>query len=224
MSAGLDTLFDAAREDAPALERHDAMWDRIADATGLAASAAAGAPATTGTAAKIGGTKLLAVGGLIGAASTALGVAVALLAVGADMSSAPGATPARAAAVPVHSVAPGAKLAEPAVRKRAVVQAPAESAVRDQSSAGQATKGEEPASGLAEEARLVSAARAALVGGDPQRALSLIQSARRLSSHALEPEELGLEARALSALGRTDEAAATDLLLRRRYPESALAR
>jgi hypothetical protein len=80
------------------------------------------------------------------------------------------------------------------------------------------------ASSLAEEARLVSEARAALVKGDAERALALARSGASLSVRALEPEELALEARALRALGRYDEARAAELTLRRRFPDHALAR
>ncbi|MBX3199309.1 MAG: hypothetical protein KF894_14345 [Labilithrix sp.] len=79
-------------------------------------------------------------------------------------------------------------------------------------------------SALAEEARLVTEARAALVRGEPDLALALTRSTRRLAARALEPEELALEARALRALGRTDEALATELTLRRRFPSHALSR
>ena len=79
-------------------------------------------------------------------------------------------------------------------------------------------------SGLAEEARLVTAARGALVDGDAARALTLVQATRLLSVRALEPEELSVEVRALRALGREEAAAETELVLRTRYPESALAR
>jgi len=77
---------------------------------------------------------------------------------------------------------------------------------------------------LGEEARLVTAARSALVAGDAAGALSLVQATRKLGTRSLEPEELGLEARALRALGRADDAAAAELVLRRRYPDHALAR
>ncbi len=217
MSLLSNELFAAAREDAPDEALHDAMWDRIAGATGAAATAA-GAGTTAKT---FAGAKLLAIGGVIGAVSTALGVVVALVVV------APSSSTAAAARTPV-AVARGPRgsgpslLSSPALRKG--------TAVRDQAErTGQGIKTTEKkedseSSDLAEEARLVTAARAALVGGDPARALSLVQATRKLSTRVLEPEELGLEARALSALGRVDEAAATDLLLRRRYPDSALAR
>ena len=87
-------------------------------------------------------------------------------------------------------------------------------------SAANATSGGD----LGEEARLVTAARRALVSGDAALALSLVQATRKLGTRSLEPEELGLEARALRALGRADEAAVAELVLRRRYPDHALAR
>jgi hypothetical protein len=70
----------------------------------------------------------------------------------------------------------------------------------------------------------VTAARAALMAGDPARALALVQTTRKWGTRSLEPEELSLEARALRALGRADDAAVTELVLRRRYPDHALAR
>ena len=80
------------------------------------------------------------------------------------------------------------------------------------------------ASALAEEARLVTEARTALVRGEPERALVLARSTRRLAVRVLEPEELGLEARALRALGRADEALAAELTLKSLFPSHALSR
>lgn len=223
MSVDTRSVFDAARDDAPPSDLHDEMWTRIAGATGIAATAAASTTpaATAAKTASFTAGKLLAIGGLIGAVSTALGVVVALLVLREDPSVSTPITPSGAARVQ-HAVSPGARLSAPEARKRA--ESPSSIEILPPAPATAKEESKTDGSDLAEEARLVSSARAALVGGDPQRALTLVQQARRLTSHALEPEELGLEARALSALGRTDEAAATDLLLRRRYPESALAR
>jgi hypothetical protein len=219
MSTLSNELFAAARDDAPSDSLHDAMWDRVAGATGAAATAA-GAQAASTTAKTFGAGKLLLLGGVIGAVSTALGVIVTLAIVAPSSgSAAPVRTPVGVAHGP-HGEG-RTLLASPTLRKGPVASAPTDGM-------GQATKVEKKeetaTSDLAEEARLVTAARAALVAGDPQRALALVRATRTLSTRALEPEELGLEARALNALGRTDEAAATDLLLRRRYPDSALAR
>jgi hypothetical protein len=77
---------------------------------------------------------------------------------------------------------------------------------------------------LAREASLVVEAREALGRGDPQAALRAIHAARMLPSHQLGPEELTVEAQALRALGRDDQAKDVDSTLRKRFPESALAR
>ncbi len=76
---------------------------------------------------------------------------------------------------------------------------------------------------LAREASLVVRAREALGRGDPRAALRAIHAARTLPSHQLRPEELAVEARALRALGREDQAKDVDSTLRKRFPESALA-
>jgi hypothetical protein len=77
---------------------------------------------------------------------------------------------------------------------------------------------------LAREAALVAEARAAIVRGQPESALRAIRVARSLPSHRLGPEELSVEAQALQALGREDEAREADSSLRKQFPESALAR
>lgn len=257
-------LFSAAREDGPAAEERDAVFRRVALVTGIAAagavaaSASASASAASSAAASLSaapaapvagaaavgtsfGMKLLALGAVLGAASTALGVILALTVVTPE-----GPRADRAHGVPVPAaVAPGARLAQPTPRKRDMTQAAAAVAAAAKAStdadASRANSGDATSStassspgtisagagaglsDLGEEARLVTAARAALVAGDPARALRLVQGTRKLSARALEPEELGLEARALHALGRTDDAAATELVLKRRYPDHALA-
>lgn len=256
-------LFAAAREDGPAAEERDAVFRRVALVTGIAAAGAVAASASAasaasassaaaslsaapaapvvGTAAAAGtsfGMKLLALGAVLGAASTALGVILALTMVTPE---GPRAGRAHGGPVPA-AIAPGARLAQPTARKRDMNQVAAAAAAAAKASAdadasrangGEATSNANSGStgagagaglsDLGEEARLVTAARAALVAGDPARALTLVQGTRKLSARSLEPEELGLEARALHALGRTDDAAATELVLKRRYPDHALA-
>jgi hypothetical protein len=77
---------------------------------------------------------------------------------------------------------------------------------------------------LDREAALVAEAHGALVRGQPQAALRAIRAARSIPGHRLGPEELSVEAQALRALGRDEDAQAADKLLRKRFPESALAR
>ena len=255
------SLFAAAREDGPHAAERDLVFRKIALATGVAAGAAAGvtalaafpsAPAlgagalvaeaatsasaaasTTGATGSAFGMKLLALGVALGAVSTALGVVLALTFVTPETMRA--SARSGAAVTPATAMA-GAKLAQPAVRKRdpdasmnASVDAKADAdakASADTSAGAKARTSAGGASGgdLAEEARLVTAARAALMAGDAARALVLVQTTRKLATRSLEPEELGLEARALRALGRADDAAVTELVLRRRYPDHALAR
>ena len=262
------SLFAAAREDGPDAAERDVVFRKIALATGVAAGTAAGvtalsalpsapaivagaaaaeaatsAGAAASTSAATGGAfgmKLLALGAVLGAASMALGVVLALTLVTPE--------PTRAAArsgtaVTPASAMPGAKLAQPAARKRdpdanANAEASATATADTKTSADESAKSKASASAsaagasaagasggdLAEEARLVTAARSALMAGDAARALALVQSTRKWRTRSLEPEELGLEARALRALGRADDAAVTELVLRRRYPDHALAR
>jgi hypothetical protein len=76
---------------------------------------------------------------------------------------------------------------------------------------------------LAREASLVAQAHAALLGGDAHGALRAVRAARMIPSRVLGPEELSLEAQALRALGRDDQARDVDSALKRQFPESALA-
>jgi len=248
---GARSLFAAARDDGPDDDERDAMFRRIAISTSAAvASAAAGAHATTAGATKAAvgsgvagsgvagsgaaGVKLLAVGGLIGAAAMGLGIVLASSLLDGPAPRTDVAPRQRGGAV---APAPGARLGEPAPR-RLDPRAPGERAA---AAAGSVTTSSAPApanaprpdgalaapssaSALAEEARLVTEARRALVGGDAARALTLVRAAKKLRARAMEPEELGLEARALHALGRADEAAVIELELRRRFPDHALAR
>ncbi|MBX3189257.1 MAG: hypothetical protein KF819_19695 [Labilithrix sp.] len=246
MSASRPTardLFALAREDGPTAEERDALFADIALATSVGV-AAAGASAATSTAPSAAttsatvtkaattatGMKLLAVGGIFGAVTTALGVVVAFT-IGASEAPRPPASDALEARTHARSATPGATLAGGGAARRrdprmdARDPEPAASAVATEgSAAAPAARAPDPSSDLAEEARLVTEARRALLAGDPARALTLIQATRKLSARALEPEELGLEARALHALGRVDDAAATELVLRRRHPDHALAR
>ncbi|MDB4936740.1 MAG: hypothetical protein JWP87_3712 [Labilithrix sp.] len=248
------SLFAAAREDGPDASERDAVFRKIALTTGVAAGTALGATALSaappaaaiGVAAAIAngatsaapavasaaatgtafGVKLLAAGAALGTLCTALGVLVAVTIAEPDAAL----TPARTATHTARTTpAPGAKLAQPEPRKRDAenLAARERANVADANAASSAlanASAASPAGDLAEEARLVTAARTSLMTGDATRALSLLQATRKLSTRSLEPEELGLEARALRALGRADEAAATELVLRRRYPDHALAR
>jgi hypothetical protein len=244
--AALSALFAAARDDAPDPATHDAMWNGVANATGIAATATVAAvatstakPAAAAAAASASlAPKLLLVGALIGAVGAAMGGVAAL----GWMESNTGVTPEAVAPVapsaPItrsaHVPARGATLADSTPRARDPLRmdrpislSPAtsvSSVVTSPSSAMNTNMAGGTSGGLAEEARLVTEARAALVAGDPARALALLRVTHRFANRALEPEELSLEARALRAAGRVDEAVATELTLKARFPNHALSR
>ena len=248
-----NALFAAAREDAPDAAERAAMFRGIGLATGIATGAAAAAisvaPATTAaTAASAAagaaeaatvakatasggafGMKLLALGAVLGAASTAFGVILAITVVASDApQAAVGTRRTVATTAGPATVGTGTRLGQVVTRHRDTSEASAKASADANAEANVEANANANAvaapSDLGEEARLVTAARSALMAGDPARALALVQATRKLSARSLEPEELGLEARALRALGRADDAAATELVLRRRYPEHALAR
>jgi hypothetical protein len=77
---------------------------------------------------------------------------------------------------------------------------------------------------LMREASLVAEARSALVRGDAKGALQAIGATRSFSPRHLEPEELSIEAQALRALGKGDEASGATQRLKTEYPDHALAR
>lgn len=245
-------LFAAARADGPDAAARDALWDRLAATTGIgsgaagvgegtaakvqvakAATGAAGqaAPAGATVATTAGAVKLVVAGVAVGALSTALGVVAVQSAsdgpvvhvvprvphervsVGADTGRASG---ARLATTEVR-----AKVSPAEVSEKPELGAPKAHAPVAADTAQESTNAE---SALAEEARLLTEARKALVRGEPAQALSLVEEVKRLPLRALQPEQMGIEARALRALGRTDDAAAVELRLRARFPEHALAR
>ncbi|MBS2014652.1 MAG: hypothetical protein JST00_17320 [Deltaproteobacteria bacterium] len=255
------SLFAAARDDGPDEIARDDMFRRVALATGMAGAAAAAATTTSAAPAAAAakatssaiGMKLLAIGGLIGAAGTVLGVLVTLAVVeptsgrgdrreipifkGQNGSSqVVGEARGRVTTIGARRADTAPRVKDPEAAK--VVAVASAKAVDDAASADErsarpdassrvsppANPRTDVSSDLAEEARLVTEARKALVSGDAARALAMVHATRRLASRSMEPEELGLEARALRALGRTDEAAATELVLRRRFPDHALAR
>ncbi len=240
------SLFDIARDDGPPADRRDAMWDQIATATGAGAavSAAAAMKAPAAAASSAGGvaTTILAT----------IGTAIVALALSAPDSSGRADAPPRVTtpaaqisptgdvrpprpAPPEHArPAPTSDVHAPAGDVRVRVSTPVgpvttigpathAPAPRPAATARAAESGE-PGDALSHEADLVSRARTALRAGDASTALTLARRARSEGARALEPEEMKLEARALRALGRADEAAAVEVALRLRHPGHALAR
>ena len=71
---------------------------------------------------------------------------------------------------------------------------------------------------LSREVALVAQARRELITGDPAAALKSVRAARSLEARQMEPEEMGLEVKALRALGRDAEAEHVESQLRTMYP------
>jgi hypothetical protein len=176
---------------------------------------------------------MLALGTLLGGTVT-VGLAAMLLRIGPVPSETPGPSSTPIAALTAASpaarpdppqvflplVAP-VVVAPPPAATVAAVPSTAAPAMAPRSMPASTTT---PDDALAREASLVVEAREALGRGDPQSALRAIRAARMLPSHQLGPEELAVEARALRALGKDDQAKDVDSTLRKRFPESALAR
>lgn len=226
------TLLRAAKADAPNAAARAKVWSSVASAVGGAAGAAgaAGSASTAPGALLTGGagaSKMLALGTLLGGTVT-VGLAAMLLRIGPVPSEPPGPSSTPIAALAAAS--PAARPDPPQVflpLVAPVVVAPPPAATATGTAPAPRTT---PAStstrddALAREASLVVAAREALGRGEPQSALRAIRAARMLPSHQLGPEELTVEAQALRALGRDDQAKDVDSTLRKRFPESALAR
>lgn len=77
---------------------------------------------------------------------------------------------------------------------------------------------ESPDDMLSREVALVAEARRELLTGDPAAALKSVRAARSLEARQMEPDEMGLEAKALRALGRDSEAERVESQLRTMYP------
>src|SRR5262245_49604146 len=131
MTTAMHDLFAAARQDAPDGAVREDIWERVASATSAGAVVSGGSAGGGISAAPVtsGGLKLLSVGGLIGAASTALGVVLALGVaspdnVGTGVASARGVAPATNERRDPRSLVAGARLADPMPRARAPVPPP----------------------------------------------------------------------------------------------------
>jgi hypothetical protein len=254
LSPATKALLRAAREDGPGAAARAKVWSAVSGAVGGAVGVSSAAAGTSGvgaasSAAVAGGTsaaKMLVMGTLLGGAVT-VGLASVLLRIGP----APG-LPTASASVPVAAAAAPAATAGPPPQVQAETAAAAEPlsspaaqaspSLPAASSAGAtskpatrsavATSNVRPGSAaspsddvlLGQETAFIIEARAALARGDAQGALRAVRAARALPSHRLAPEELTVEAQALRALGREDDARDADSMLRKQFPESALAR
>jgi hypothetical protein len=214
LSPTTKALLSAARDDRPGAIARSKIWSGVA-AKAAGGSALGGASAAAKAAASAGTAKLFVMGALLGSAVT-VGIAAMALRVGTP-SLHPDPTVIVHADTETEAVAPAARATATVEDAPRAMPAPA----RAKHSIGHPRSLDDT---LAREAELVAEARGAVVRGQPAAALSAIHAAQALPGHALEPEELSLEVRALRALGRLDAANAADARLRTQYPDNALSR
>jgi hypothetical protein len=243
LSSATQSLLRAAKADAPNALARAKVWSGVASTVGGAAGAAGAASgASTAPGALLSGgagaSKMLALGTLLGGTVT-VGLAAMLLRIGG---AAPTETP-RPSSAPMAALAAASPAGRPDPPLVLPLVAPpvepplaaAAASPRPTAPGGTglapvprsllaAPVTASPDDALGREASLVAQAREALGRGDTQSALRAVRAARMLPSHQLGPEELAVEARALRALGKDDEAKDVDSTLRKRFPESALAR
>lgn len=221
----LDLLFAEARRDAPSAATKARVWQSVANATGAATAATAATAAAKASAA--GGSSV----GLF--VTAAVGLAATVIALGAglhaeDVSTSAPTAPARAKASLIGAGAtpralaleaePGQSTARPAAPAAEAPDAP------DARPAPPSAPTMAREDDLAREAQLIARARGELRRGEAERALASVRATRSLATQRLQPEALSLEARALRALGRLDEALVVEASLRSSFPEHALAR
>ena len=217
LSPTTKALLRSARQDAPGGAARSKIWSGVAvkAAGGTALGAAAGkAVASAATA------KLFVMGALLGSAVT-VGVAALMLHIGAPTlrSDPSDMVHADSESSTVAHAARGEALVRPSLSEESETPAPAATPAKHASAHARVAPDT-----LGREAELVAEARGAVVRGEPDAALSAIHAAQALRAHALAPEELSLEVRALRALGRDDEANDAEDRLRTQYPDHALAR
>ena len=208
-SERMRVLLDAGKADGPSGASRAKIWGKVSSSFGATSGLGAGGAGTA---------KLLATGTLFGGTLT-VGLAAALLVLRAAPVPNAGATTASTfASASAHALTSASATA---TSTRVYPSPPHVEMPLSRSVPARARPNQDP---LAREASLVADARAALARQAPQAALRVIRATRALAPRQLIPEELSVEAQALRALGRTQEADAIEGVLRSRYPESALAR
>jgi hypothetical protein len=222
-------MLEMAKKDGPSAAARAKVWGGVASTVGCAAAASGTVSATAATTGGVSAAKMLALGTLLGA-SLSVGLAVTVLYMGQAPRGGEEALGARAPATAearperAKSQPPAAAAATAAATTAPRVTATATPHAVKRQAGSPDGRVVPPVNALAREASLVAGARSSLANADPRAALQAIHEARGLSSRQLGPEELAVEAQALRALGREDEANETDLALKAQFPESALAR
>jgi len=229
LSSAAKAILEAAKKDGPSAAARTKVWGSVSSAMSSAAAASGAISATAAATGSVGAAKMLALGTLLGG-TLSVGVATTVLYVGHSHKAADAVLGVKAAAA-ADKVAreKGMGATEAAASTPTPTPTPTSTATPTAIKHALATSTPKaphiaPVDGLAREASLVADARSALASGDPRSALQAIHDARALSSRQMAPEELAVEAHALRALGRQDEANEADSTLKAQFPESALVR
>jgi hypothetical protein len=225
LSSAAKAILEAAKKDGPSAAARTKVWGSVSSAMSSAAAASGAISATAAATGSVGAAKMLALGTLLGG-TLSVGVATTVLYVGHSHKAADVVLGVKAAAA-ADKVAREKGMG--ATEAAASTPTPTSTATPTPTKHALATSTPKaphiaPVDGLAREASLVADARSALASGDPRSALQAIHDARALSSRQMAPEELAVEAHALRALGRQDEANEADSTLKAQFPESALVR
>jgi hypothetical protein len=229
MSKATSDLLRAAKADAPPPAARAEMWKGIEQSVaGVGTAAAAGSSLQTGSAGvgAIGSAKAAFIGALVGSAAS-IGVVAIVLHLSATKLTPSDPTPldrrgtvagerfdAPSAMMPLRPAASPSDDLEivPADTLDTPGRAP------DQPTPRVALDPRQREDILSREAALVTSGRHQLLAGNAEGALRDVRAARALPVRQLEPEVLTLEARALRALGRDDEAVEAEMTLRLRFP------
>lgn len=245
LSPTTKALLLGARRDGPGASGRAKVWSAVSGAIdgvagGFGGGGPQGATSMASGGAGAGGAKMLLMGTLLGGTVT-VGLASVLLTLWpAPSPPAPDATRAAFAALaaPASRIAPAVTSGGEVVSARTTEAPASKASPAPHASAGATSPSRRPSRAapsrvaspapssdlLGQEVAFVDEARSALARGDARDALRAIQAARALPSHRLAPEELSVQAQALHAIGREDEAKDADSVLRSQFPESALAR
>jgi hypothetical protein len=223
LSSAARAILEAAKRDGPSAAARAKMWGSVSTAMSGAAAASSAVSAAVATTGGVGAAKMLVLGTLLGG-TLSVGVAATVLYVGQPRVGTVGAMARAAAADVEHERVLGASTPTPTPTPTPTTTTTSTPTKRPVASPGTRASHLAPIDGLAQEASLVAGARSSLASGDARGALQAIHDARGLSSRQLGPEELAVEAQALRALGRQDEANEADSTLKTQFPESALAR
>jgi hypothetical protein len=220
MSKSTSELLRAAKADTPPPSARADMWKGIEQSVAGVGSVTAGTATSLQTGASagtIGSAKAAFIGALVGSAASIGVVAIVLHLSAAKLApSEPGSLDRRGAVAGERFDPPSAMMP---LRPAAAPADDLEIAPDVVPSAPRVPLDPRQREDiLSREAALVTSGRHQLLAGNAEGALRDVKAARALPVRQLEPEVLTLEARALRALGRDDEAVEAEMTLRLRFP------